>query len=163
RLRHLEPAHRAHGRGDDPAHAGGAPDDQRRADPALRADAGRDLVPDRPRRGHEHVRAPERKRHGGRLVRAPAAPPRRRRDHVDARSSEGYNRTYGIVHPMEQWLSNREVRLSPFYPRERELGAVFYETAGWERPWWYASNEPLLEEYGDRVMPRDAEWESRWW
>ena len=87
----------------------------------------------------------------------------RTKRHVDARSAEGYNRTYGIVHPMEQWLSNREVRLSPFFPRERELGAVFYETAGWERPWWYASNEPLLEEYGDRVMPREAEWESRWW
>jgi glycine cleavage system aminomethyltransferase T/glycine/D-amino acid oxidase-like deaminating enzyme len=90
-------------------------------------------------------------------------PHQRTKRHVDARSSEGYNRTYGIVHPMEQWLSNREVRLSPFYPRERELGAVFYETAGWERPWWYASNEALLEEYGDRVMPREAEWESRWW
>ncbi|HEX6700515.1 MAG TPA: FAD-dependent oxidoreductase [Gaiellaceae bacterium] len=87
----------------------------------------------------------------------------RTKRHVDARSSEGYNRTYGIVHPMEQWLSNREVRLSPFYPRERELGAVFYETAGWERPWWYASNESLLEEYGDRVMPREVEWEARWW
>ena len=47
--------------------------------------------------------------------------------------------------------------------RERELGAVFFETAGWERPFWYDSNAPLLEEYGDRVMPRDAEWESRWW
>jgi len=90
-------------------------------------------------------------------------PHQRTKRHVEARSSEGYNRTYGIVHPMEQWLSNREVRLSPFYPRERELGAVFYETAGWERPWWYASNEPLLEEYGDRAMPREAEWESRWW
>ena len=64
---------------------------------------------------------------------------------------------------MEQWLSNREVRLSPFYAREQELGAVFYETAGWERPWWYESNAGLLEEYGDRVMPREAEWESRWW
>ena len=64
---------------------------------------------------------------------------------------------------MEQWLSNREVRLSPFYAREQELGAVFYETAGWERPWWYESNAPLLEEYGDQVMPREAEWESRWW
>src|SRR5207244_912063 len=70
-------------------------------------------------------------------------PHQRTKRHVDARSSEGYNRTYGIVHPMEQWLSNREVRLSPFYARERELGAVFYETAGWERPWWYESNAPL--------------------
>ena len=87
----------------------------------------------------------------------------RTKRHVDARSSEGYNRTYGIVHPLEQWLSNREVRLSPFYARAQTLGAVFYETAGWERPWWYESNAPLLEEYGDRVMPREAEWESRWW
>ena len=87
----------------------------------------------------------------------------RTRRHIDARSDEGYNRTYGIVHPMEQWLSNREVRLSPFYAREQELGAVFYETAGWERPWWYESNKGLLEEYGDKVMPREAEWESRWW
>src|SRR5438445_12492157 len=90
-------------------------------------------------------------------------PHQRTKRHVDARSSEGYNRTYGIVHPMEQWLSNREVRLSPFYARERELGAVFYETAGWERPWWYESNAPLLEEYGERVMPREAAGESRWW
>jgi glycine cleavage system aminomethyltransferase T len=64
---------------------------------------------------------------------------------------------------MEQWESNRKVRLSPFYAREEALGARFYETAGWERPWWYESNAPLLEEYGDRVMPREAEWESRWW
>src|SRR5438552_11918936 len=83
--------------------------------------------------------------------------------HVRARSAEGYNKTYGIVHPLEQWASNRDVRLSPFHARERDLGAVFFETAGWERPNWYASNEPLLAEYGDRVLPREAEWESRWW
>jgi glycine cleavage system aminomethyltransferase T/glycine/D-amino acid oxidase-like deaminating enzyme len=90
-------------------------------------------------------------------------PHQRTRWHIAARSSEGYNRTYGIVHPMEQWLSNRDVRLSPFHDRQRRLDAVFYETAGWERPWWYESNAPLLDEYGERVMPREAEWESRWW
>jgi glycine cleavage system aminomethyltransferase T/glycine/D-amino acid oxidase-like deaminating enzyme len=90
-------------------------------------------------------------------------PHQRSQRHVAARSAEGYNKTYGIVHPQEQWESNRCVRLSPFYAREQALGAVFYETAGWERPWWYESNAPLLEEYGDRVMPREAEWESRWW
>jgi len=87
----------------------------------------------------------------------------RTRTHVRARSAEGFNKTYGIVHPAEQYASNRDVRLSPFNARERELGAVFFETAGWERPYWYASNEPLLAEYGERVMPRAAEWESRWW
>jgi glycine cleavage system aminomethyltransferase T/glycine/D-amino acid oxidase-like deaminating enzyme len=85
------------------------------------------------------------------------------RAHVKARSAEGFNKTYGIVHPNEQWESNRNVRLSPFHGRERDLGAVFFETAGWERPFWYASNEGLLAEYGERVMPREAEWESRWW
>jgi glycine cleavage system aminomethyltransferase T/glycine/D-amino acid oxidase-like deaminating enzyme len=85
------------------------------------------------------------------------------RHHVKARAAEGFNKTYGIVHPAEQWESNRNVRLSPFNARERDLGAVFFETAGWERPFWYASNEGLLAEYGERVMPRHAEWESRWW
>jgi glycine cleavage system aminomethyltransferase T/glycine/D-amino acid oxidase-like deaminating enzyme len=83
--------------------------------------------------------------------------------HVKARAAEGFNKTYGIVHPGEQWASNRRVRLSPFYERERELGAVFFEAAGWERPHWYESNAPLLEEYADRVNHREAEWDSRWW
>jgi glycine cleavage system aminomethyltransferase T/glycine/D-amino acid oxidase-like deaminating enzyme len=83
--------------------------------------------------------------------------------HIRARTEEGYNKTYGIVHPLEQWASNREVRLSPFYEREKELGATFFEAAGWERPFWYGTNERLLGEYGERVMPREAEWDSRWW
>ena len=83
--------------------------------------------------------------------------------HVRARAREGFNKMYGIVHPAEQWESGRPVRVSPVYGRERELGAVFFETAGWERPHWYASNEALLERYAGRLMPREAEWESRWW
>jgi glycine cleavage system aminomethyltransferase T/glycine/D-amino acid oxidase-like deaminating enzyme len=83
------------------------------------------------------------------------------REHVRARAAEGFNKTYGIVHPAEQWSSNRNVRLSPFHARERELGAVFYEAAGWERPHWYESNAGLVEEFG--VQGREAEWESRWW
>ncbi|TMF74034.1 MAG: FAD-dependent oxidoreductase [Chloroflexi bacterium] len=85
------------------------------------------------------------------------------RAHVRARAAEGFNKTYGIVHPSEQWATNRNIRLAPFHVRERELGAVFFEAAGWERPQWYESNAPLLEEYGDRVNRRTAEWESRWW
>jgi glycine cleavage system aminomethyltransferase T len=83
--------------------------------------------------------------------------------HIKARTAEGFNKTYGIVHPAEQWDSNRGVRLSPFYEREKALDAVFFEVAGWERPHWYESNAPLLEEYGERVNRREAEWESRWW
>jgi glycine cleavage system aminomethyltransferase T/glycine/D-amino acid oxidase-like deaminating enzyme len=82
-------------------------------------------------------------------------------EHVAARASEGFNKTYGIVHPGEQWDSNRRVRLSPFYERARELGAFFFEAAGWERPHWYESNAPLVEEF--EVPGREAEWDSRWW
>jgi glycine cleavage system aminomethyltransferase T/glycine/D-amino acid oxidase-like deaminating enzyme len=83
--------------------------------------------------------------------------------HVQARTAEGFNKTYGIVHPLEQWESNRNVRLSPFHARERELAAVFFEVAGWERPQWYESNAPLLEEYSERVIRRESEWDARWW
>ena len=87
----------------------------------------------------------------------------RTREHIAARAREAFNKMYGIVHPAEQWELQRRTRLSPVYEQERDLGAVFFETVGWERPFWYASNEALLERYGDRVMPREAEWESRWW
>jgi glycine cleavage system aminomethyltransferase T/glycine/D-amino acid oxidase-like deaminating enzyme len=87
--------------------------------------------------------------------------PQKTVSHVRARASEAFNKTYGIVHPGEQWASSRDVRLSPFWQRERELGAVFFETAGWERPHWYESNRPLLEEF--EVGDREAEWDSRWW
>ena len=83
--------------------------------------------------------------------------------HVNARTSEGFIKTYGIVHPREQWESNRNVRVSPFFSREEKLGAVFFETAGWERPQWYESNARLVEEFGDKVTQRPHEWDARWW
>ncbi|MFZ0042438.1 MAG: FAD-dependent oxidoreductase, partial [Solirubrobacteraceae bacterium] len=94
---------------------------------------------------------------------ARAYPHQKTRAHVRARAGEGFNKMYGIVHPGEQWESDRRVKLSPFYERELELGAAFFEAAGWERPQWYESNAPLLEEFGDRLTRREAEWESRWW
>jgi glycine cleavage system aminomethyltransferase T/glycine/D-amino acid oxidase-like deaminating enzyme len=90
-------------------------------------------------------------------------PHQRTKRHIVARASEGFNKMYGIVHPAEQWESNRNVRLSPFYERERALNAMFFEAVGWERPQWYESNAPLLDEYGERINRREAEWESRWW
>jgi glycine cleavage system aminomethyltransferase T/glycine/D-amino acid oxidase-like deaminating enzyme len=82
-------------------------------------------------------------------------------ENIKGRAAEGFNKTYGIVHPAEQWASNRGVRVSPFYEQEKKLGAVFYEAAAWERPHWYESNAKLVEEYG--VQPREHEWDARWW
>jgi glycine cleavage system aminomethyltransferase T/glycine/D-amino acid oxidase-like deaminating enzyme len=80
-----------------------------------------------------------------------------------ARAAESFNKMYGIVHPAEQYESLRPLRTGPLYERTKDLGAVCYETGRWERPHWYASNEPLLEKYAGRLMERPAEWDSRWW
>ncbi|MDZ7761242.1 MAG: FAD-dependent oxidoreductase [Desulfovermiculus sp.] len=82
---------------------------------------------------------------------------------VRSRVNEGFPKTYDIVHPHEQWMSSRNIRLSPFHSRTKDLGAVFYETAGWERPHWYESNSKLLEEYADKINQRPNEWDARWW
>ena len=91
-------------------------------------------------------------------------PHQRTRNHVKTRTSEAFIKTYGIVHPSEQWTNGRNVRLSPMHASEKELGAVFYEAAGWERPQWYESNAGLLEKFSaEQLMPREHEWDSRWW
>src|SRR4051812_41844008 len=83
--------------------------------------------------------------------------------HIEARCSEHFNKTYGIVHPREQWASERGMRRSPFWPREEALGAVFFDARGWERPQWYESNAALLDEFPEACAPREHEWDARWW
>ncbi|MGI5193245.1 GcvT family protein [Streptomyces sp. CA-288835] len=90
-------------------------------------------------------------------------PHQMRREHTRLRTTESFIKTYGIVHPAEQYESDREQRLSPMHESQKKLGAVFFEAVGWERPQWYESNADLLEVYGDRVMPREHEWDARWW
>ncbi len=81
--------------------------------------------------------------------------------HVRMRCREHFRKTYGIVHPREQWESARGVNRSPFHPRMEALGAEYFEARGWERPQWYASNEDLVARYN--VPDRPHEWDRRWW
>jgi glycine cleavage system aminomethyltransferase T/glycine/D-amino acid oxidase-like deaminating enzyme len=90
-------------------------------------------------------------------------PHQMRREHTKARTTESFIKTYGIVHPSEQYESDRDQRLAPMHESQVKLGAKFFEAVGWERPQWYESNADLLEVYGDAVMPREHEWDSRWW
>ncbi len=63
--------------------------------------------------------------------------------HTVARSVEAYARRYGAVSlPFEEWDTARQFRLSALYPRLIDLGAAMGEKGGWERPNWFASNEP---------------------
>ncbi len=85
----------------------------------------------------------------------------RSEEHVLARCAEHFNKTYGIVHPREQWASRRDVKQAPFHDRTAALGAVYFLAGGYERPHWYESNAPLVEKYG--VESRPHEWDARWW
>ncbi len=68
-----------------------------------------------------------------------------------ARTTEVYATYYDIHYPNEERQAGRPLRLSPAYARLADLGAVFGEKSGWERPNWFAPNEdPALE----AVRPR---------
>lgn len=58
-----------------------------------------------------------------------------------ARTFETYGKYYDIHYPNEERESARPLRLSPAYARLKELGAVFGEKTGWERPNWFARYE----------------------
>jgi glycine cleavage system aminomethyltransferase T/glycine/D-amino acid oxidase-like deaminating enzyme len=80
--------------------------------------------------------------------------------YVLARSSQSFQEVYDIIHPQQPMEEPRPLRTSPFYPRQRELGAYFLEASGWERPQWYAANDSLLAEYD---VPEMEEWAGRYW
>ncbi len=64
------------------------------------------------------------------------------RAYAAARALETYKKNYWLHPPFEERESARPLRLSPPYPRLQALGAVLGEKGGWERPNWFASNEP---------------------
>lgn len=84
------------------------------------------------------------------------------RPYVQARAAQQYREVYDIIHPRQQLENPRNLRLTPFYPRQKELGAVFFESAGWERPQWYDSNEGLLDSLTVTGETRTG-WEAREW
>ncbi|MEB3209791.1 MAG: FAD-dependent oxidoreductase, partial [Leptolyngbyaceae bacterium] len=82
------------------------------------------------------------------------------RDYIVRSGAQQYDEVYDIIHPLDQQTHSRELRVSPFYLREKELGAQCIFAAGWERPQWYESNAKLLEKYD--IPPRSG-WEARNW
>ena len=88
-------------------------------------------------------------------------PEERPDEHIWARSAEHFNKTYGIVHPAEQWESRRNLRVGPYFSRQEDLGAFFFQARTWERPQWFESNADLVGRYG--LGEREVEWDNRWW
>ena len=76
-----------------------------------------------------------------------------------ARGAQGYREVYDVIHPRQQSEQVRGLRRTPFHARQVELGAEFFESAGWERPQWYAANAGLV---GEPVRPA-SDWAARYW
>src|SRR5439155_25363126 len=66
------------------------------------------------------------------------------RAYIKARASQQYVEVYDVIHPLQPLEHPRDLRVSPFHRRQRALGAVFFESAGWERPQWFGANERAL-------------------
>ena len=73
-------------------------------------------------------------------------------EYVSETSQQNFVEIYDVLHPLQPKLSPRNLRVSPFHARHKQLGGVFLEGGGWERPYWFEANADLLKD-----MP--AEWQ----
>ena len=78
-------------------------------------------------------------------------------DYVSETSQQNFREIYDILHPLQPKESPRNLRVSPFHAREVELGAVFLEAGGWERPHWYEANAALVDQLPAEWAPPTRE------
>ncbi len=84
--------------------------------------------------------------------------------YIRTRGAQQYREVYDIIHPLQPLEQPRPLRRSPFYERQRELGAAFFEGRGWERAFWFAANEALLQTYAPQLdWARRSGWAARHW
>lgn len=46
-------------------------------------------------------------------------------------------RHYSLQYPNKEFITGRNLRMSPIYPKLKEAGAVFEQVMGYERPSWF--------------------------
>ena len=80
------------------------------------------------------------------------------REYTLARTYEVYSTYYDVKYPGHERSAGRPLRLSPVYPRLKELGAAFGEKSGWERVNWF---EPNAADGDESLRPRG--WAGRLW
>ena len=90
-------------------------------------------------------------------------PHQKEKEFVKTRAFENSQTIYTpAVHPREPYITQREMFVSPFYEREKELGGHFEnEVAGWERALAYSTNRKKLEQFIKDVPVRENEWDTR--
>ena len=80
--------------------------------------------------------------------------------YVRERGAQQYREIYDVIHPLQSLEQPRPLRRSPFYSQQRDLGAVFFESRGWESPRWYEANGRLIDEY---EIPDRTGWTGQFW
>ena len=82
--------------------------------------------------------------------------------YVLERGKQQYREVYDIIHPLQQPSKPRGLKLTPFHERHRELGAEFFQGAGWERPQWFGANRELVDGVTHEWARRTG-WAARGW
>ena len=120
-----------------------------------------------PRRRQDRRRADARRRLGDRGARLRHRPHARPAALARARPRP---RRRGLQQDVRDRPSRRAVGVRPRRPAARRSRRASASSApsssrspAGSGPHWYALQRALLEEYGERVTRREAEWESRWW
>lgn len=62
------------------------------------------------------------------------------KEYLVAKNEEAYSHVFVIHYPDEERPAARPLRMAPCYERMRDLGAVFGQRFGWERPNWFATD-----------------------
>ncbi|XP_050517976.1 pyruvate dehydrogenase phosphatase regulatory subunit, mitochondrial [Diabrotica virgifera virgifera] len=56
---------------------------------------------------------------------------------------------YGLIYPFHEFETGRNLRMSPVYPKFREIGAVFGQVMGYERPTWFNAEQARVDDGQD--------------
>ncbi|GKT51431.1 dimethylglycine oxidase [Colletotrichum spaethianum] len=85
-------------------------------------------------------------------------------EYVKEVSTQNFVEVYDILHPLQPRESPRNLRVSPFHARQKELGAYFLEAGGWERPQWFEANVNLLSQLPEKWKPKERDtWSARYY
>ena len=68
------------------------------------------------------------------------------KDYLIAKNEETYAHVFVIHYPDEERPAGRPLRLAPCYERMRDMGAVFGQKFGWERPNFFATDGMAQED-----------------
>jgi len=78
--------------------------------------------------------------------------------YLRAKNEEAYRNVFTIHYPDEERAAARSLRTAPCYDRMKNLGAVFGQKFGWERPNWFATDG--MEQKDDWSFRRSKWFES---